>query len=201
MHLALLLAASLAAPPPEGALPEASTVEAMAAELRAAPTSGVPALVAGDPRYAALSSAERAALLRSLAISPGWRVGETAANVIVGFGSGSLVAGDWRGLILTATDLVAFTAIIVALVDTTASAAAGESSPTAATAAPLATGLLVAGRIAGAVLPWTWDGRRHAAAAEALGRLPPPRAALRVAPLVASATGRLAPGATLVLRF
>lgn len=197
----LLLAAALAGAPASARSAEPSDLSALAAEVRSVAPSRVADLVAGDPRFAALSAAEREALLRAVAISPGWRLAASATNLVLGLGIGSLLESDTRGLILTGVDTVAMIALLVAVTTAMAESSSGGSS-SAVELAPVAVWVLVASRVAGAILPWTWDGRSHAALARALGTLPPaPEAALLVAPLVTSATGRAAPGATIVLRF
>jgi hypothetical protein len=175
---------------------------ALAAAVRSVERRDVAWLVSVDPRFAALGPEERARLLDAVAISRGWRVGASAANVLPGFGIGSLLEGDRRGLLLTAADVLAVLLFAFAVEDY-AETPSGESSGTFAVTAPLAGLIFAAGKIAGVILPWTWNGRTHAALRDALGQLPPPprESALLVAPVVASPTGRAAPGATLVLRF
>ncbi len=202
MLRALVLASLLAGSPEEVAPAPPTPVDALAAEVRSVSASGIAPLVASDPRFAALGPDERAALLRAVALSPGRHAVSSVLNVIPGFGLGSLTEGDLRGLVLTATDTAAFVVLMAAMME--AMTMWGEESSTKALdVAPVAVAVLVAGRVAGAILPWTWDGRRHRALSRALREVPgpAPQSAVLVAPFVASAGGRAAPGATLVVRF
>jgi hypothetical protein len=183
--------------PREGPTPR---VTALALDVQAASPSQIARLVAVDRRFAALDRAQREALLEAIAIPAAGQFFGGLVNVFPGFGIGSLAMADLRGLFLTASDLIAWVLMYRGL-DDVVLCWEDDCDPTPFNAG---FGLYLAGRIAGVLLAADWQGWRHAAVSKALHHLPapsPPESSLLVAPMVSSATGRAAPGATVVLRF
>ena len=188
-----LVAAALAALPlaarAQAGAPGADPVPALAAELRAAEPRGLRERARADARILDLDGPARARLLESLKEGPVWWA--PVVNVFPGFGLGSLLSGDGRGGWLLAADLVGYVTVGTGIVMLVVSVpGAGDPSydrmrSRAVGTMQVGAAVLVASRVAGLVLPFTFPGRRHRELERAFADAPPrPRLGLFVAPLL-----------------
>ncbi len=187
------LAAALAALPlaarAQAGPPGADPVPALAAELRAIGPREAGERARTDPRLLDLDGPARARLLESLKEGPVWWA--PVVNFFPGLGLGSLLSGDGRGGWLLGADLVGYVTVGTGLVMLVVSAA-GSGDPEydrmrsrAVGAMQVGAAVLVASRVAGVVLPFTFPGRRHRELERAFAEAPPrPRLGLFVAPLL-----------------
>lgn len=179
---------------------------ALVSLVREEPRGRLDRLVSSDPRLRALDQDRRKALLDSVAEPSSG--GAVAANVLLGFGIGSMASGDERGAALLVGDVVGLGMYVFGGLN---SIMRERTSPA------VGVGLVIFGasRVAGFVLPGTYHGRRYEALEEAFAeldheawreRLRARRAtrasapAVELAPFAVTDRG-LAPGGTLALRF
>lgn len=188
----LLVAALAALPLAAGAqaVPApADPVPVLAAELNGTEPGAVRDRARTDTRILDLDGPARARLLEMLRRGPVWWA--PLVNFFPGFGLGSLLSGDGRGGWLLAADLVGYVTVGTGIVMLAVSAP-GSGDPgydrmrdRAVGALQVGAAVLVASRVAGVILPFTFPGRRHRELERAFAEAPPrPRLGLFVAPLL-----------------
>lgn len=168
----VLLACALAAAagPARGDAEGAGREEdALVEAVSRTPAADIPALVAGDPRFAALDTGARLRLVEAVR-PPAWRrVLASALNVYPSFGVGSLVQGDWQGAAIAAGIEAAGGLLVVAGAWASDGGAITPATALLATAGFVTIGMGIG---YGVMRPWRWEGRRPAALRRAL--FPPP---------------------------
>jgi hypothetical protein len=152
----------------------APDLAALAVAVSRTPAAEIPALVASDPRFAALDGGARLHLVEAVRIPEWHRLLASALNVYPSFGVGSLTQGDWSGA-ATAAGLEAAGGLLwIAGAQLSDGGAVGPGTVLLVAAGSVAIG---AGIGYGVVRSWRWEGRRQVALRQSLFPAPPQAAA------------------------
>lgn len=196
----LACAVALAAGPGRAdppAPPADSGAPALEEAVRRTPVRDLGALVAADPRFAALDAGARFRLLEAVRPSPLLRAAASALNFWPSFGVGSLLLGDLTGAAVQAGGEVLGGLLLLAAGELQDGGAIGPASALLVLAG---VGAIAASLGYGIVRPWGYEGRRHAALRERL--FPPARPPVRPEPVAAAPPPRAEAGVVVLsLRF